>query len=120
MTPFGRFLRRTNLDELPQLFNVLSGHMSLVGPRPHPPGMRAGGMLYEALVPDYFDRLRVKPGITGLAQVNGYRGPTLDAGIATRRIELDNTYVRNFSIRLDLDIIARTVMREMGGGGTGF
>ena len=120
VTPFGRFLRRTNLDELPQLFNVLSGHMSLVGPRPHPPGMRAGGMLYEALVPDYFDRLRVKPGITGLAQVNGYRGPTLDAGIATRRIELDNTYVRNFSIRLDLDIIARTVMREMGGGGTGF
>ena len=120
VTRFGRVLRRTNLDELPQLFNVFAGHMSLVGPRPHPPGMRAGGMLYEELVPDYFARLRVKPGITGLAQVKGYRGPTIDAAIATRRIELDNSYVRDFSIRLDLDIIARTVMREMGGGGTGF
>lgn len=120
VTPVGRFLRRTNLDELPQLFNVLLGDMSLVGPRPHPPGMRGGGMAYEALVPDYFNRVRVKPGITGLAQVEGYRGPTFDPQIATRRIELDNKYIQEFSLRLDLRILARTISREMFGGGTGF
>ena len=120
VTPVGRFLRRTNLDELPQLFNVLFGSMSLVGPRPHPPGMLAGGMAYEDLVRDYFQRLRVCPGITGLAQVEGYRGPTFDSTVATRRIELDNAYIRDFSLRLDLKIITRTVIREMSGGGTGF
>ena len=120
VTPVGRFLRRTNLDELPQLFNVLKGDMSLVGPRPHPPGMRGGGVAYEALVPNYFDRLRVQPGITGLAQVEGFRGPTLDPEVAARRIELDNEYIRNYSLRLDLKILARTVSRELTGGGTGF
>lgn len=119
VTPIGRILRRSNLDELPQLLNVLLGHMSLVGPRPHPPGMRGGGMPYEALVPDYFDRVRMRPGITGLAQVEGLRGPTVDAQVARRRIELDNRYIQEFSLRLDLKIMARTISREIFGG-TGF
>lgn len=112
VTPLGRFLRRSSLDELPQLFNVVKGDMSLVGPRPHVPGMLAGGMLYEELVPYYFERHRMRPGITGLAQVNGFRGSTEDPVLAKARIDHDLAYADHWSLDLDLRIIARTAYRE--------
>lgn len=113
VTPLGRFLRRTNIDELPQLFNVLLGDMSLVGPRPHVPGMRAGGMAYEALVPSYFERHRVRPGMTGLAQINELRGSTTDAKFAKARIAYDIAYVEHWSILLDLRILWTTFKTEV-------
>ncbi|WP_181702022.1 sugar transferase [Chthonobacter albigriseus] len=116
VTPFGRFLRRLSLDELPQLLNVVKGDMSLVGPRPHVPGMLAAGVLYEELVPDYFDRHTVRPGLTGLAQVNGFRGPTTNRDMAIGRIEKDLEYVRNAGLLKDIKIIAITLVRELKGG----
>ena len=116
VTPIGRLLRRTNLDELPQLINVLKGDMSLIGPRPHVPGMLAGGMAYEALVSFYDDRHRMRPGITGLAQADGLRGPTVDARRARRRVVRDIEYVRHFSLWLDVVIVWRTIANEMLGG----
>lgn len=113
VTPLGRFLRRTNLDELPQLFNVLRGDMSLVGPRPHVPGMLAGGMLYEKLVPEYFDRHRMRPGMTGLAQINELRGSTADAKFARARIAYDIAYIENWSLFLDLRILWTTFRTEV-------
>jgi polysaccharide biosynthesis protein PslA len=112
VTMVGRILRRTSLDELPQLINVVKGDMSLVGPRPHVPGMRAAGMLYEHLVPNYFDRHAVRPGITGLAQVNGFRGSTTERHAAIGRIDLDLTYIENWSLLLDARIIVATLMHE--------
>ncbi|MCB1498887.1 MAG: sugar transferase [Bauldia sp.] len=116
ITPVGRLLRRTNIDELPQLWNVLKGDMSLVGPRPHAIGMHAGGMVYEDLVLAYPLRHLVRPGITGLAQLHGYRGPTMDPIRARMRIVCDLEYIRRFSIFLDLKIIVLTVWRELRGG----
>jgi exopolysaccharide biosynthesis polyprenyl glycosylphosphotransferase len=112
VTPLGRFLRRTSLDELPQLINVLKGDMSLVGPRPHVPGMLAGGMLYEELTPYYFQRHNMRPGMTGLAQVSGFRGSTVSPASAVERLDCDLRYIETWSFRLDLSIIFRTVIRE--------
>jgi len=104
VTPFGAFIRRTSLDELPQLLNVLEGTMSLVGPRPHAIAVNEH---YRGLIPCYMFRHKVKPGITGWAQVNGFRGGD-DLGSMTKRIEFDLDYLKNWSIWFDLRIILRT------------
>jgi Undecaprenyl-phosphate glucose phosphotransferase len=109
VTRVGWFLRRTSLDELPQLINVLKGEMSIVGPRPHALRAKAAGRLYDEVVADYALRHRVKPGITGWAQVNGWRGDTDTSEKITRRVEHDLYYIDNWSLRLDLFIILRTV-----------
>jgi lipopolysaccharide/colanic/teichoic acid biosynthesis glycosyltransferase len=113
VTRIGRLLRRYSIDELPQLWNVLKGDMSLVGPRPHPIGMFAGGLPYEDLVPAYHLRHLVRPGVTGLAQVRGLRGPTLDPKVARMRVVSDVAYVMRFSMMLDLLILVRTVVIEL-------
>jgi exopolysaccharide biosynthesis polyprenyl glycosylphosphotransferase len=110
MTRVGRFLRRTALDELPQLFNVLRGDMSIVGPRPHPIGMRTGNRLCEDIVDEYTHRHRVKPGITGWAQVKGFRGATETPAQLLRRVELDLFYIDNWSIAFDLKILLLTIL----------
>jgi lipopolysaccharide/colanic/teichoic acid biosynthesis glycosyltransferase len=119
VTRIGRFLRKTNLDELPQLINVLKGDMSLIGPRCHAVGMMAAGQLYEDLVPHYHQRHTMKPGITGLAQARGLRGPTDRASKARARVASDIYYIENFSLVLDLLILFWTIKREIHGG-TGF
>lgn len=116
ITPIGRFLRKSNFDELPQLLNVLKGEMSLVGPRPHVPGMLANGVPYEQFDPRYQSRHRVKPGITGLAQVNGFRGETKTARAASMRLYYDLKYIEVRSIFLDVKIIVNTVVQEFFGG----
>jgi len=119
ITPIGKVLRRFNLDEIPQLINIVKGEMSFVGPRPHVPGMLAAGSPYEILVPEYFERHRVRPGLTGLAQARGLRGSTADAGLAKARIDSDLEYIRNWSFALDMRIIIETVWREFLKGGNG-
>lgn len=116
VTPIGRFIRRTSIDELPQLINVLKGDMSLVGPRPHVAEMRAGGTSYRALVPYYDLRLQMVPGLTGWAQSNGLRGPTDRADLARARIDHDVAYIQNFSFWLDIKIILFTLRHECFGG----
>jgi putative colanic acid biosysnthesis UDP-glucose lipid carrier transferase len=106
ITPLGAFLRRTSLDELPQFFNVLQGRMSIVGPRPH---AVAHNELYRKLIKGYMVRHKVKPGITGWAQVNGYRGETSTLDKMEGRIDFDLDYLRNWSLRLDIHIILKTV-----------
>ena len=108
VTRVGRFIRKTSLDELPQLFNVLTGDLSLVGPRPHAVMAKAEDKLYIHVVDSYFARHRVKPGITGWAQVNGWRGETDTAEKIQRRVEYDLYYIENWSIWFDLYIIAMT------------
>jgi putative colanic acid biosysnthesis UDP-glucose lipid carrier transferase len=105
VTRLGAFLRRTSLDELPQLINVLQGRMSLVGPRPH---AVAHNELYRKLIKGYMQRHKVRPGLTGWAQVNGLRGETASVDKMKARIDHDLDYLRNWSLRLDLYIIART------------
>jgi len=116
VTTIGRILRKTSLDEIPQLLNVLKGDMSLVGPRPHVPGMLAAELAYEDLVPYYFQRHSARPGITGLAQVNGCRGSTVEAGRAISRIDYDLHYIEKWSLRMDIMIIMRTIRREFLSG----
>ncbi|WP_119155409.1 undecaprenyl-phosphate glucose phosphotransferase [Caldimonas tepidiphila] len=106
VTPFGAFIRRTSLDELPQLVNVLQGRMSIVGPRPH---AVAHNEQYRRLIKAYMVRHKVRPGITGWAQVNGHRGETDTLEKMQARIEYDLEYLRNWSLGLDLLIIARTI-----------
>lgn len=109
VTRIGRFIRKTSLDELPQLFNVLGGSMSLVGPRPHATATKAANVLFEDAVEEYVARHRVKPGITGLAQINGYRGETDTLEKIHKRVEYDLEYIENWSLWLDLSILLRTV-----------
>jgi putative colanic acid biosynthesis UDP-glucose lipid carrier transferase len=106
VTRLGWFLRRTSIDELPQLLNVLLGEMSLVGPRPHPTALDD---YYESKIPGYFKRFAFRPGITGLAQVSGHRGPTVSLDRMRARLSADLTYVRAQSLWLDLWILAATL-----------
>ncbi|WP_294267792.1 undecaprenyl-phosphate glucose phosphotransferase [Propionivibrio sp.] len=106
-TPLGRFLRKTSMDELPQFINVLQGDMSIVGPRPH---AIAHNEMYRKLIKGYMIRHKVKPGITGWAQVNGFRGETETLDKMQGRIDLDLDYLRNWSLSLDLQIIFKTIL----------
>jgi Undecaprenyl-phosphate glucose phosphotransferase len=108
VTGFGRFIRKTSLDELPQLFNVLRGELSLVGPRPHATKAKAADQLYNDVIDGYFARHRVKPGITGWAQINGWRGETDTAEKLQRRVEHDLYYIENWSLTFDLSILWKT------------
>lgn len=112
VTPLGAFLRKSSLDELPQFFNVLKGDMSIVGPRPH---AIAHNEQYRGLIPGYMLRHKVKPGITGLAQVNGWRGETDTLEKMEKRVEHDLQYIRNWTLMMDLKIIALTVVRGFVG-----
>jgi lipopolysaccharide/colanic/teichoic acid biosynthesis glycosyltransferase len=116
VTRFGAFLRKSNLDEIPQLWNVLIGDMALVGPRCHAIGMLAGGVLYEDLVPGYHKRHVMRPGLTGLAQMRGLRGPTDKPSKARARINADLHYIENYSFMLDIRILVGTLWSEMNGG----
>lgn len=116
VTAIGRILRRTSLDEIPQLINVIKGDMSLVGPRPHVPGMLAADIRYEELVPYYFQRHIARPGITGLAQVSGCRGSTVEPDLAIKRIDYDLDYIEKWSFQMDVEVLLRTVRREFLSG----
>jgi Undecaprenyl-phosphate glucose phosphotransferase len=114
VTRLGAVLRRTSLDELPQIFNVLRGQMSFVGPRPHAPGTRAGGRPFDQVVAHYAARHRVRPGMTGLAQVRGLRGETETEDKLVRRVDSDLEYIENWSLWLDLVVLARTAVTVLG------
>ena len=116
VTRVGRFIRRTSLDELPQLFNVLSGEMSLVGPRPHAIGMQTAGEDSARLVDEYAWRHRIKPGLTGWAQINGSRGPVHTGEDVRRRVALDIDYIERQSFWFDLYILVMTLPRLLGDG----
>lgn len=115
VTRLGALLRRTSIDELPQLINVLKGEMSVVGPRAHVPGMRVEDRTYAETVQEYASRLRVKPGITGWAQINGMRGGIRDEARALRGVQLDLHYIENWSLWLDFRIMVRTVFVGLAG-----
>lgn len=115
ITRFGAVLRRLSLDELPQIFNVLRGDMSLVGPRPHAPRTSAGDFTFEQAIAFYGVRHRVKPGLTGLAQVRGLRGPTVQADMVAARVAADLEYIEHWSPGLDLLILLRTIPAVLGG-----
>jgi putative colanic acid biosynthesis UDP-glucose lipid carrier transferase len=107
VTPFGKFIRKTSLDELPQFINVLQGRMSIVGPRPH---AISHNELYRKVIKGYMVRHKVKPGITGWAQVNGFRGETETIERMKTRIDYDIEYLKNWSLGLDIKIILKTVL----------
>jgi Undecaprenyl-phosphate glucose phosphotransferase len=115
VTRIGAFLRRTSLDELPQFLNVLRGDMSIVGPRPHALSAKAGTLLYQEAVKYYDARHRMKPGITGWAQVNGWRGETDTLEQIRKRVEHDLYYIEHWSIAFDLRIVARTIAGGFSG-----
>jgi lipopolysaccharide/colanic/teichoic acid biosynthesis glycosyltransferase len=109
VTGVGRFIRKTSLDELPQLLNVvIKGNLSLVGPRPHAVSAKAESRLYDEAVDGYFARHRVKPGITGWAQINGWRGETDTQEKIQKRVEHDLYYIENWSVLFDLRILMST------------
>ena len=114
VTKIGRFIRKTSLDELPQLINVLKGEMSLVGPRPHAVGMRTGDIESYKLVEEYAHRHKVKPGMTGWAQINGSRGPLHDAEGVARRVKLDVDYIERSSVIWDFVIMLKTIPCLLG------
>jgi Undecaprenyl-phosphate glucose phosphotransferase len=117
ITRVGRFIRKTSLDELPQIFNIITGEMSIVGPRPHAIGMLSGGAEASKLVETYAHRHRIKPGLTGWAAVNGSRGPVDTADDVRRRVQLDLEYVERQSFWLDISIILRTAPCLLGDSG---
>ncbi len=106
ITPAGRFIRKFSLDELPQFFNVLMGHMSIIGPRPH---MVFHTENYSQQIDTYMERLTVKPGITGLSQVLGYRGEIKNQAMIANRVRLDIFYIKNWSLLLDTKVALKTV-----------
>ena len=112
VTTIGKFLRRTSIDELPQFFNVLAGQMSVVGPRPH---MLQHTEMYGRQIPAYTYRHKCRPGITGLAQVRGYRGETREVESMKARIEHDIYYIENWSLWLDIKIILITLKQLLTG-----
>ena len=112
VTRLGSWLRRTSIDELPQLINVLKGEMSIVGPRPH---AAAHDNHFDEIIANYAFRQRVKPGITGYAQVNGSRGATPTVEAMQRRVGLDIWYIDNWSFHLDLTIMLRTMIEVLRG-----
>ena len=112
VTRIGSFIRKTSIDELPQFFNVIKGDMSVVGPRPHIPSLSSE---YQKDVDDYFKRHAVKPGITGLAQVSGYRGEIKKKSDIKNRVRLDIFYIENWSFLLDVKIILMTVFNVFNG-----
>ncbi len=114
VTRVGRFIRKTSLDELPQLFNVLAGDMSLVGPRPHAVGMKTGNVESDRLVADYAHRHRIKPGMTGWAAINGSRGPVNTSDEVEARVRFDVEYITNANFWLDLWIMLVTVPALLG------
>lgn len=119
LTRVGAFLRRTSFDELPQLFNIIRGDMSLIGPRPQVPGMLVGKYRYDKVVPYYHLRNRMKPGLTGWAQANGLRGPIETTHSAKARVDHDLAYIANFSLALDLKILIWTLWQEVVQRGRG-
>ena len=112
ITPFGKFLRKTNIDELPQFFNVLKGDMSVVGPRPHD---EAENMMLREKIEEYMIRHTVKPGVTGWAQVNGFRGGTNSLELMEKRTQYDIWYIENWSLWLDIQIILLTIYKTISG-----
>jgi exopolysaccharide biosynthesis polyprenyl glycosylphosphotransferase len=113
VTRLGKWLRRLSIDELPQLLNVLQGNMSLVGPRPHAPNTKAADQLFTDVVARYAVRHSMKPGITGWAQVNGWRGETKTVEQIEKRVACDLAYIENWSVWFDLRILMLTVTREI-------
>jgi len=111
VTRIGRFLRRTSLDELPQLYNVLRGEMSLVGPRPHAIAMDDA---FAEVISNFYDRHLVRPGLTGLAQVSGFRGPTEALEQIEYRVQHDRLYISKWSVFLDMKIMVQTVFALTG------
>ena len=114
VTTVGSLLRKLSIDELPQLWNVLRGDMSIVGPRPH---ALAHDAYYGAMIPTYAARFRAKPGLTGYAQVNGFRGEIADMRCMSDRVAADNSYIDEWSLAMDVRILARTfptVLRGVG------
>jgi Undecaprenyl-phosphate glucose phosphotransferase len=116
VTRVGRIIRKLSIDELPQLFNVLAGQLSLVGPRPHALSAKAEDRLYEQVVDGYFARHKVKPGVTGWAQINGWRGETDTSEKIMKRVEHDLDYIENWSLAFDLYILFATPLRLLDTG----
>ena len=111
ITRIGKFLRKYHLDEVPQFINVLLGDMSVIGPRPH---MVSDNLKYQEIINQYSSRSKVKPGITGLAQVSGYTGPVTDIEKMKTRVNIDNFYIRHWSLKLDMMILYRTALKVIG------